>query len=235
MSKICVVVPTYNEATNLPRLVARMERTLRNVSFDLIVIDDDSPDNTARVAEGLNSIYKNITVKVRANGSGLGSALLAGLNTALSKSDVEWIVTLDADFSHDPIEIPKLLCATGAADLVQGSRYVRDGAVSNWSFRRRLVSFLANLICRLMVRSSVRDCTGNFRVYSRRCAEVIVNSAGSEGFEWVVEAMAITKKCGFRVKEVPITFSDRTEGKTKLKSSQVLSWAAFALKSLFLH
>jgi dolichol-phosphate mannosyltransferase len=233
LSKICVVVPTYNEAANLPSLAEKIERVLQGFSFGLIVVDDSSPDDTAGVAERLNCVYGNIIVKVRAKKSGLGSALLTGLKVALSDGDVEWIVTLDADFSHDPGEIPRLLCAAQNADLIQGSRYVRDGLVAQWGFNRRLVSFVANLICKLVVRTSVHDSTGNFRVYSRRCAEVIVSSTRAKGFEWVVEAIAVAKKRGFNVKEVPITFVNREDGETKLKGSQFIGWLTFVVKSLF--
>ena len=235
MSTICVVIPTYNEAQNLPGLTAQIERALRSSDFEMLVIDDNSPDRTARIAERLNKIYGNITVRVQAKKSGLGVALLAGLKAALSKKEVQRIVTLDADFSHDPNDIPRLLRAAEAADLVQGSRYVRNGAVVNWGFKRRLISCIANLICNLLIKTSTRDCTGNFRVYSRECAEAIVHSAKSRGFEWVVEAMMIAKQNGFRVKEVPITFADRKEGKTKLKSSQVFNWGVFAVRNLIPH
>ena len=232
MNTICVVIPTYNEAQNLPRLTAQIEGALRSSDFEMLVIDDNSPDHTARIAERLNEIYGNITVRVQAKKSGLGVALLAGLKTALSKKDVQRIVTLDADFSHDPKDIPRLLLAAEAADLVQGSRYVQNGAVVNWSFKRRLISYVANLICTLLIKTSTRDCTGNFRVYSRECAEAIVHFAKSEGFEWVVEAMMIAKQNGFKVREVPITFAERKKGKTKLKSSQVVNWGVFAVRNL---
>lgn len=235
MSKICVVVPTYNEAANLPSLAEKIERVLQGFSFDLIVVDDSSPDDTAGVAKRLNCVYGNITVKVRAKKSGLGSALLTGLKVALSDGDVERIVTLDADFSHDPGEIPRLLCAAENADLIQGSRYVRDGLVAHWGFKRRLVSYAANLICKLVVRTSIHDSTGNFRVYSRKCAEAVVSSTRAKGFEWVVEAITVAKKGGFNVKEIPITFVNRKDGETKLKGSQFIDWVAFVLKSLFSH
>jgi dolichol-phosphate mannosyltransferase len=233
MSKICVVVPTYNEAQNLPRLITQTERALQGLDFEVMIVDDSSPDGTAKIAEKLNRIYGNVKISVRAKKSGLGSALIAGLKAGLSDEDVECLVTLDADFSHDPNEIPRLLRAAKLADLVQGSRYVQNGTVVNWGFKRRLVSFVANFICRFLLRTSIRDCTGNFRVYSRKCAETIVNSTASGGFEWVVEAMVVANKNGFKVKEIPITFIDRKQGKTKLKSSTVLKWAFFAMRNLF--
>ena len=232
MSKVCVVVPTYNEAKNLPELAAQIEKVLKNRDFSLVVVDDNSPDNTAKIAQKLNDVYRNITVKTRTEKSGLGSAIIEGLKTALAMKDVEKIVTLDADLSHNPVEIPKLLYAAQKTDIVQGSRYIEDGLVVGWGLKRRLISFGANLICKMLSRASVHDCTGNFRVYSRRCAETIVNTTESKGFEWVVEAMFLARKHGFEVKEVPITFTERKEGKTKLKALEVLSWAIFAAKNL---
>jgi dolichol-phosphate mannosyltransferase len=232
MSTICVLIPTYNEAQNLPRLTAKIEKALHNSDFEMLIIDDNSPDRTAGIAEKLSMIYGNITVRVQAKKSGLGVALLAGLKEALSKKDIQRIVTLDADFSHDPNDIPRLLQAAESADLIQGSRYVQNGAVVNWGFKRRLISCAANLVCYLLIKSSIHDCTGNFRVYTRDCAEAIVRSAKSKGFEWVVEAMMVAKQNGFRVKEVPITFADRKEGRTKLKGSQVLNWGVFAVRNL---
>lgn len=233
MSKVCVVIPTYNEAKNLPRLTAQIEKVLRNWDFNLIFVDDNSPDNTARVAQNLNRVYRNIVVRIRTSKCGLGSAIAEGLRIALATKDVEKIVTLDADLSHNPSEIPKLLRAAQEADLVQGSRYVEEGSVIGWGLKRRLISFGANLVCKLLLRASIHDCTGNFRVYSRKCAETIVSTTGSKGFEWVVEAMFTAKKNGFEIKEVPITFAERKDGKTKLKAWEVFSWALFAVKNLF--
>lgn len=233
MSKLCIIVPTYNEADSLPKLAAQIEKTLRTCSFNIVVVDDNSPDNTAEVARKLNDYYGNIIVKTRGRKRGLGSALVDGLKTALDIKDVERIVTLDGDLSHNPNEIPKLLNVAETTDLVQGSRYVSKGVVLGWSLRRRLISFVANSLCKLMLRTQIHDCTGNFRVYSRHCAETIVDCANSGGFEWVVEAMLVAVKCGFRVKEVPITFVERKKGKTKLRIHEVVSWALFTLKRLF--
>lgn len=233
MSRLCVVVPTYNEAGNLPELTAQIEEALRDRSFQLIVVDDSSPDGTARVAEQLNELYGNIVVRSRVKKSGLGSAIQDGLRAALATGDVESVVTLDADLSHDPREIPKLLRASRMADFVQGSRYVGEGRAVGWGIRRRVVSRVANLICRMLLRTSVHDCTGNFRVYSRKCAEAVVNSAGQTGFEWVVEALFIARKHRLTVREVPITFVKRKQGKTKLKGLEIVNWIFFTGKSLF--
>lgn len=233
MSKFCIIVPTYNEAENLPKLTVQIEKALHTRSFNIIVVDDSSPDNTAEVARKLNDLYGNIIVKTRERKHGLGSAIIDGLKTALDIEDVERIVTLDGDLSHNPDEIPKLLNVAETTDLVQGSRYVDKGLVVGWSPKRRLISLIANSLCKLMLRTRIHDCTGNFRVYSRHCAEMIVNSTNSDGFEWVVEAILVAVKCGFQVKEIPITFVDRKNGRTKLRIRQVASWVLFTLKNLF--
>jgi len=134
VTKVYVVVPTYNETKNLSKLVTRVERTLHAVNFSLIIVDDDSPDETARVAEELDHVYRNIIVRCRKGESGLGPAIVEGRRTALAMDDVERIVTLDADLSHSPSDIPVLLHAGQRADLVQGSRYIRNGRVGCWSW-----------------------------------------------------------------------------------------------------
>jgi dolichol-phosphate mannosyltransferase len=233
VSRICVVVPTYNEAINLSTLIAKTESALIDLDFSLIIVDDSSLDNTAKIAERLNHVYGNVIVKSRKEKLGLGSAIVEGLKTSLEMKNVERIVTLDADLSHSPDDIPRLLRAASEADMVQGSRYVINGRINNWGFTRRLTSRVANLICNLLLRTAVHDSTGNFRVYSRRCAEAIVNRTKGRGFEWVVEAVSVAKNTGFKVQEVPITFTNRKNGKTKLRSREIAGWASFALKKLF--
>jgi dolichol-phosphate mannosyltransferase len=233
MSKVCVVVPTYNEAKNLSKLVTRVERALVAVNFSLVIVDDESPDETAKVARRLNQVYRNIIVRCRKGESGLGSAIVEGLRTGLAISDVESIVTLDADLSHSPSDIPSLLHAGRRADLVQGSRYIRNGRVGCWSLVRRLTSHVANFICRLLFGASIHDYTGNFRVYSRECAETIVRCTSCKGFDWPVEAISVAKKQGFTVKEIPITFRERTDGQTKLKVRDVADWLLFAWRNFF--
>lgn len=233
MCKLCLVMPTYNEAENLPKLIVEIEKALCAWDFMLVVVDDNSPDDTAVVAENLNGFYGNIVVRRRAGKFGLGSAVVEGLRIALAMDDVDRIVTLDGDLSHSPSEIPRLLSAADKADLVQGSRYVEDGSINGWRLTRRLTSCVANLICRLVFGKHIREYTGNFRVYSRECAETIVNCTRCSGYEWVVEAMSLALKHGFAVKEVPITFRDRSGGKTKLKALDVVSWAFFVGRTVF--
>lgn len=233
MTKLCVVVPAYNEAENLPKLIVEIEKALRGWDFKLVIVDDNSPDKSARVAEKLNHVHGNIIVRRRAGKFGLGSAVVEGLKIALAMDDVDRIVTLDADLSHSPSEIPKLLSAAEKTDIVQGSRYVENGSTNGWRPTRRLVSRVANWICRFFFGTFIHEYTSNFRVYSRECAETIVNCTSSNGYEWVVEALFVATRHGFAVREVPIAFRDRDNGKTKLKALDVVSWAFFVTKTLF--
>jgi dolichol-phosphate mannosyltransferase len=233
MSKVCVVVPTYNEAENLSKLVTKIERVLHALNFTLVIVDDDSPDETAKVAQKLSNVYGNIIVRCRKGESGLGSAVVEGLRAGLAMSDVERIVTLDADLSHSPSDIPIMLHAGQRADLVQGSRYVRNGSVGCWSLVRRLTSHVANVICRLLFGASIHDYTGNFRVYSRECAEAVVDCTRCRGFDWPVETISVATRRGFKVKEVPISFRERADGETKLKAKDVVDWLVFAWRSFF--
>lgn len=234
MSRLCVIVPTYNEAKNLGRLLRRIEEVLHGSDFTVVVVDDNSLDGTADVAQKLNGIYGNVVLHRRARKSGLGSAIREGLRVALSMDDLERIVTMDGDMSHNPDEIPSLLCACQGEGLVQGSRYIEKGSISGWSMARKLMSRFANVVCRLLLRVGVHDCTGNFRVYSRGCAEAIVGCTRRKGFDWVVEAAFAARRCGFRLKEVPITFRDRRSGRTKLEVQELVNWAFFALRTAFL-
>jgi dolichol-phosphate mannosyltransferase len=232
MGRIGIVVPTYNEAENLIELVRETEREMVGFDFVIIIIDDNSEDGTWRVAEHLKSFYGNIIVKRRAGKLGIGSAVLEGIKTALAVEGVDLIVTLDGDLSHRPRDIPKLVNAAFEADFIQGSRYVKNGRINGWSLTRRSASLLANLFCRFFFGNSVHDYTGNFKVYSRRCAAVIAKYTRRRGFEWVVEAVVTAKRHGFKIKEVPITFNGRKNGNTKLRAKEVIEWMFFAFKCL---
>ncbi|MEM3551181.1 MAG: polyprenol monophosphomannose synthase [Candidatus Bathyarchaeia archaeon] len=232
MGRIGIIIPTYNEAENLPELVSEIEKKMVGHDFVLIIIDDNSEDGTWRVAEDLKRFYGNIMVKKRAEKLGIGSAVLDGIRTALADERVDLIVTLDGDLSHCPKDIPRLVNAAFEADVIQGSRYVKDGRINGWSLTRRLASLLANLFCRLLFGNSPYDYTGNFKVYSRRCATLIAKYTGCRGFEWVVEAMVTAKRHGFKIKEVPITFNGRKNGSTKLRAKEVRAWMFFAFKAL---
>ena len=231
MSKICVVIPTYNEAENLPKLVWALEEELQKEDFKIIVADDNSPDGTAEIAKKLNERYGNIIIHRRPSKLGIGSAIRVGLKIALSFPDCEHVVTMDADLSHNPKDVRRLLRAAENADLVQGSRYLKGGGVIGWSSFRSAVSYAANLFCRYLFKTQLHEHTSNFRVYSRRCGETITASLHCEHYEWFIGSILIAKNHAYRIKEVPIIFINRIHGSSKLKITDVLKWATYIGKA----
>ena len=235
MSKTCIVLPTYNEAGNLPKLIKELESILAKDELRIVIVDDNSPDGTSELAERLNTQYGNIVVHSRPGKLGIGSAILDGMKIALSFSDTQFIVTMDADFSHDPKDIPRLLHEAKKVDLVQASRYISGGKIIGWSRFRRLESFVANTLCNLLLRTHIREHTTFFRVYSRRCTAVVVKTARTKKFEFAVESILISRDHNFTIKEVPITFIERAYGKSKLKISDGFWWFFFLAKTFLLR
>lgn len=235
MSQVCMVIPTYNETENLPKLIEALEGEIQKGNFKVIVVDDNSPDGTAEVAKKLNWRYGNIIVHSRPKKLGIGSAVRDGLQIALQFADSEHIVTMDADLSHNPKDVSRLLSETENADLIQGSRYVKGGGIIGCNYFRRAVSYTANFLCRLLFGTGLHEHTTYFRVYSRKCAETIVRKVHCDRYEWAIASILTTKDHGFRIKEVPITFVNRTRGKSKLKASDILRWFFFIEKMFVLR
>lgn len=231
MSKVCVVIPTYNEAENLPKLVGALEEELQKEDFKIIVVDDNSPDGTADIAEKLNWRYGNIIVHRRPNKLGIGTAIRDGLEVALPFLKSGHIVTMDADLSHNPKDVQSLLSEAENVDLVQGSRYVKGGRIIGWSLYRRTVSYVANILCRLLLRTGLHEHTAYFRVYSSKCAEALVRNVDRNGYDWAIASILIAKDHGFRIKEVPVTFISRFSGKSKLKISDILMWFSYVVRT----
>lgn len=233
MSKVCVVVPTYEEAENLPKLVGTLEESLQKKEFMLIVIDDNSPDGTADVAEKLNRHYGNIVVHRRPRKLGIGSATRDGIKIALSFPNCKHIVTMDADLSHNPKDVRRLLIEAENADLIQGSRYIKGGKIIGWSPFRRAVSYVSNFLCRLLLRTHLNEHTTYLRVYSRKCAETVVETVHCNRYEWAIASILVAKDYGFKIQEVPITFINRVHGKSKLKLRDVLMWSSYLSEIFF--
>ncbi len=230
MPQLAIVLPTYNEAENLGPLVRELENL--GLDFQLLIVDDNSPDGTRELAGELAETYKNITVIERPGKSGLGSALRAGLMAALA-TDAQYVVTMDADQSHDPLDVPKLLAgltpglnigptndvAKARPDLVQGSRYIAGGGITGMTTFRRFSSHLANLIYYWCAKGP-QECTNNFRVYSRRAAALVVERSKGDHYEFVPEATLIILAAGLNVAEVPTIFKCRVTGSSKLGAMQ---------------
>jgi dolichol-phosphate mannosyltransferase len=220
LPELALVLATYNEAENLPPLVEALEES--GEDLHLVVVDDDSPDGTGRIAQQLSEQFGNITVVSRPSRLGLGSALQTGLATALD-TRAQYVMTMDADRSHDPADVPRLLMAmkAGGCDMVQGSRYAVGGGVRNWDAKRRLLSRVANLTYRWTA-GAPKESTTNFRVFSRNAAKAVLSRAKGNGYEFMAESTLLVMAAGFKIEEVPIVFTGRLSGESKLDKGQVL-------------
>ena len=219
---VSVVVPTYNEAGSLPLLVARLAKAMNGRDWELVVVDDGSPDGTGERADRLAERYANVSVLHRRTKEGLGPAYIAGFRHALA-TGAERILEMDADFSHDPGDVPRLVAATDDADLALGSRYVPGGSVGNWGLARRIVSAGGSLYARMLLGLGIRDLTGGFKCYRREVLEAIdLDAIHSRGYAFQIETTYRAVRAGFRVVELPITFADREVGTSKMSRAIVL-------------
>jgi dolichol-phosphate mannosyltransferase len=214
---VLVVIPTYNERENLTPILQRLRETLPDVHA--LVVDDGSPDGTGELADKLAADDKRIHVLHRTEKAGLGAAYVAGFRWGLER-DYAAIVEMDADGSHAPEDLPRMLEALGDADLVLGSRYVPGGSVVNWPKRRELLSRGANLYSRLALGAKINDITAGFRAYRREVLEKLeLDEIASRGYCFQIDLAWRTMTYGFEVVEVPITFTERAIGESKMSAS----------------
>ena len=213
MPDAVICLPTYNERENIERMVDRLEP----LGVRVLVIDDNSPDGTGELADRLAAEREWVTVLHRERKEGLGPAYLAGFKQVLG-SDARYVLEMDCDFSHDPADVPRLIaaCADGA-DLALGSRYVAGGGTANCGLARRVVSAGGSLYARLLLGVPIRDLTGGFKCFRREVLEAIdLDAVRSKGYAFQIEVTYRAIRGGFRVVEVPIVFSDRTKGHSKM-------------------
>lgn len=222
MSRVSIIIPTYNEAKNIGNLIKAI--TEAPINGEVVVIDDNSPDGTGDVVVGLSNVFRNLKLLTRHQKMGLGSAYKDGLK--LCSGSI--IVEMDADLSHDPNELDKILKALEINDIVIGSRYIYGGKIVGWKWYRKIISSIANFLARVILGLRVRDVTSGFRAYHRSVFEKIVSASCCDGFDFQIEAVYIAKKLGFKIAEVPITFTNRSSGKSKLSLSEIFIF----LKSL---
>lgn len=230
-----IVIPTYNEAANLPRLVPAILD--QDETFHVLIVDDQSPDGTAGIVKKLQKKSKRVHLIERPTKQGLGTAYVTGFKYAL-KHDFEFVFEMDADFSHNPKALNDLRKKADEYDLVIGSRYVSGVNVVNWPMKRLLLSYGANVYTRIITGMPVRDATSGFKCYRRRVLENIdLDSIKSEGYSFQIETNFLAWKKGFRVCEVPIVFVDRRVGVSKMSKNIVYeaAWRVWTLKfqSLF--
>ena len=234
-ARVWIVMPTYNEAANLDgivRAVATQLDAVRPGDYRILVVDDNSPDGTGRIADGLASELDAVEVLHRTGKSGLGSAYRAGFAHALGQG-ADFLVEMDADFSHDPAHLPALLAAAGDADLVLGSRYVPGGGVRDWGLVRRMISRGGGTYARVILGVQIHDLTGGYKCIRREVLESIeLATVRAEGYVFQIEVTYRALLAGFRVTEVPIVFADRTEGTSKMSSRIALEamWAVPAMR-----
>jgi dolichol-phosphate mannosyltransferase len=227
-----VCLPTYNERENLEPVVRALVAVL-DEDDRVLVIDDGSPDGTGALADQLAAELPEVSVLHRPHKEGIGPAYLAGFRRALADG-ARLVLEMDCDFSHDPRDAPRLIeAAERGADVALGSRYVRGGRIENWGALRRLVSRGGSLYARALLGVGVRDLTGGFKCYRRAVLETIdLNAVAARGYAFQIETTYRALRAGFRVVEVPITFTDREIGRSKMSRTIVAEaiWRVPALR-----
>jgi dolichol-phosphate mannosyltransferase len=222
---VWVVMPTYNEAENVDRIVRAVEAELERVAsgaHHILIVDDDSPDGTGAIADALAAELDSVEVLHRTSKRGLGHAYLEGFARALA-GGAELVIEMDADFSHEPRYLEALVRSAADADLVLGSRYVAGGGVRDWGLLRRLISRGGGLYARTILGIDVRDLTGGFKCFRREVLEAIeLGSVRSEGYVFQIELTYRAILAGFHVREIPIVFQDRAAGSSKMSAQIAL-------------
>jgi dolichol-phosphate mannosyltransferase len=224
--KISIITPTYNEAETLPRFIESLTEALRGgYEYEVIIVDDNSPDGTGAIAESLAERHGRIKVVHRPGKLGLGTAYKEGFKRASG----ELIVSIDADLSHNPEDIPRLLEAMREADIAIGSRLVKGGKIMGRSRWRDLMSISANGLIRLLTGQPIRDWTSGFRIYRREVLEAILPRVACKKWDYQFEVLYKALKSNYRAREVPITFRERAGGRSKFDLKEALTF----MKSIF--
>ena len=230
-SEVGIILPTYCEAENITKLIDEIESLDLNTS--VLLIDDSSPDGTANLVRTLQSQYGNILIFVRPRKSGLGTAITDGFKIFLSlKNPPKYIITMDADYSHSPQDILRLLSVANNTGIVIGSRYCPGGGAVNWSITRLLISRVANLISSALIEADIHDYTSGLRCYSTELVKNMINDLHSETYEIQEETIRQAKIKGFAVKEVPMIFINRKKGKSKLSKKEIQEFISYTFNVL---
>ena len=223
-----VVLPTYNERENLPTIVPAI--LAQGLEFEVLVVDDNSPDGTGKLADELAASEGRVSVLHRDGKRGLGTAYVAGFKHALANG-YDYVFEMDADFSHDPADLPRLAAAAGRADVVIGSRWIAGGGTRNWSWLRTFISRGGSIFARTVLGLNVADLTSGFKCFRREVlASLNLEAIGSNGYAFQVEVNYLCARRGYRITEVPIVFVDRRVGKSKMSSTIVLEAMLMVLR-----
>ncbi|KAK7586220.1 hypothetical protein V9T40_004096 [Parthenolecanium corni] len=224
--KYSILLPTYNEKENLPIIVWMIVKYMSASKFDfeIIIIDDGSPDGTLDVAKQLVKIFgeDKIILRPREKKLGLGTAYMHGLKSSTGN----FIILMDADLSHHPKYIPQFIGKqkTDNSDIVTGTRYAGDGGVNGWDFRRKLISCGANFLTQFLLRPGVSDLTGSFRLYKKPVLEKLIENCVSKGYVFQMEMIVRARQYKYTISEVPIAFVDRLYGESKLGASEIVQF-----------
>jgi dolichol-phosphate mannosyltransferase len=218
--KCLIIIPTYNERTNIEPLIKRILEIREDI--DILVIDDNSPDGTGKIVEEISKSNSRVKLFERECKRGLGSAYLMGFKYAL-QSNYDAVFEMDADFSHDPAMIPVFIDKMNKADLVIGSRYLKGISVVNWPLRRLALSLFANFYIRLILNLPIKDCTSGFKCFRKEVLKSInLDKIKSDGYSFQIEMNYYAFKKGFKIEEIPIIFVDRHSGFSKMSKKIIL-------------
>ncbi|XP_009631578.1 dolichol-phosphate mannosyltransferase subunit 1 isoform X1 [Nicotiana tomentosiformis] len=223
-NKYSIIIPTYNERLNIALVIYLVFKHLSDVDFEIIVVDDGSPDGTQDIVKQLQKVYgeDHILLRPRPRKLGLGTAYIHGLKHASGN----FVVIMDADLSHHPKYLPRFIkkqMETGA-NIVTGTRYVTGGGVHGWNLMRKLTSRGANVLAQTLLWPGVSDLTGSFRLYQKSALEDIISCCVSKGYVFQMEMIVRASRKGYRIEEVPITFVDRVFGSSKLGGSEIVEY-----------
>ncbi len=230
--KVLIIVPTYNERENIPLLIPEIKKQLPDAH--ILVVDDNSPDGTSAVTKELAKSIDGIFVLDRAKKEGLGKAYISGFKWALERN-YDLIFEMDADFSHNPKYLPNFIAAAEESDLVIGSRYITGVNVVNWPLSRLLLSYFGNVAARLIAGIKIQDCTGGFKCFRADTLRALnLDKIGSAGYSFQVEMNFHVQKKGLTIKEIPIVFTDRERGVSKMSTKIIREALGLLWKLRFL-
>ena len=235
MNKTIIIIPTYNEAQNIKKIIKKIDSL--NIINDFLIVDDNSPDKTYDIVKKMMAKRKDINLIIQSKKNGLGSAYIKGFEWAIEKQ-YERIVQIDADLSHDPNDIPTMLKSMNKYDVVIGSRYIKGINVVNWPISRLILSYMANVYVKLITGMKINDSTSGFKCISAEVLKKInLQKIKSQGYSFQIEVNFLAFVYGYKIKEIPIIFHDRTVGESKMSKSIILE-AIFmvpklALKKIF--
>jgi len=227
LEKILVVIPTYNESENIEKLI----QELSSLEHHIMIVDDNSPDGTSEIVENLKEKNNNLYLIKRESKLGLGSAYRDGFKAAMNMG-YEFFVEMDADFSHQTIDLVEMIKNIDKADVIIGSRYIEGGGIKGWNYKRRLLSKLANLFTQILFGYHIKDSTSGFRIYNRESLEKInFQKTKSDGYSFQIEMTYRANKKNLKILEIPITFYERREGESKM-TGQIINEAIISLFKL---